>query len=268
MALAGVSQAKARQEEKRKAATSGGRRFLKIDPNTSETVRFLEQDDDFTTIYVHAVPKLSKNNKRYTQDIPCLDQQEKGVFCPGCKKRAEVANPKKNRDYARKFKFWINVVWKDAPLYKYEPTEDGEGKKMVIEDGKPVFETNEDGTVKKGDVLAIWSGGIKAAEELDHVNSKYKGLKSRPFTIERTGSGLDTEYRVTPAEDEEGEPVRVTPMTDGEEEIAEGKYDLSEYTKLPDPDSYFGGSTDDGGESGGEKEDLASKPNPFQRKRS
>lgn len=273
MALAGVSAAKQRQEEKRKAATTGGRRFLKLDDKATALVRFLEQDDDFTTIYVHGVPKLSKNGKRYTQDVVCLDQEEKGVFCPGCKKRAEVANPKKNRDYARRFKFYVNIIWHDAPLYKFEENDEGE-KRMVIGDNGPEFEmeTDDEGNevVKRGPVLALWSGGIRAAEELDHVNSKYKGLMSRPFEVERDGTGLDTTYKVGPAVDDEGNAMPVTPLLDFEEEMAENKYDLSEYTKKPDPDNYFG--TEDEGSGGDAEEktstDLAKKPNPFQRKRS
>lgn len=268
MALAGVQAAK-KALERRRSSPGSGKLFLKVAKDSEETIRPLEQDDDFATAYVHSVERVTKNNRRYTIDVVCLDQEGKGrVACPGCEERAKIANPKEDRRFARKFKFWLNCIWRNGPIYKTEEVEgDNGGKytKVVRDDaGNPE-------EIGRGDVLAIWSGGIRAAEELDHANTKYKGLTTRDFTVNREGTGLDTKYKVSPAVDENGDVPRRddSAMTEADKKIAAGKTDLSVFrTALSYDESAEevrgGGASDEGREAQERPEPSAS---PFRRKR-
>lgn len=265
MSLAGVKKAKEELARKR-GGGSGGKNWLKIAEGEEVTVRPLEQDDDFKTVYVHSVEKVINGKKIFT-DAVCLDQEGKGrVPCPGCEERAKIADPKKDRRYARRFKFYLNVIWRNGPIYETEKVEKDDGtsyQKIKRNDAGDLIEKG------RGDVLALWSGGIRAAEELDHANSKYKGLMSRDFTIEREGTGLDTKYKVSPAVDEDGDPVPKTPLSDEDKEIAAKKYDLDELAKPTSYEDFW-----DGGYGGGSgdsespsREEAAQKVSPFKRKR-
>src|SRR3954464_3866787 len=101
-------------------------RMFKL-PNNNETavVRFLEERKEFACLYVHE----RRFTGRRPTIVPCLDQDETGIRCPGC----EHSDPKVAK---RVFKGWINLIRLDAP--KLKRGDDGRGIKDP--NGKWVFE--------------------------------------------------------------------------------------------------------------------------------
>jgi hypothetical protein len=248
MALKGVKEASEQLEKRRKAAQEGSRRWLRIQDGDEVRVRFLEQGDDFTLVKVHSVERQLSNGKSFYADIPCLDPKGgSSEECPGC------ARSNVNRDDARRRdKFYINVIWRDAPKFQ----RDAENKIVRDGRGEPIVEGYED-------AIAVWSGGITVAEDLDVLDAKYRGLMSRDFAISRTGAGLKTKYTFSIPVDEEGDPVnggKATPLTEDDKKLAENKYDLSELTVPPDADTFFDGP---GGSSGGGDSEAPRDSNPF-----
>lgn len=151
---------------------SGGRKWLKLEDGETVTVRFLEEGSDFKDAYVHEVPfENEKTGKTYTLDIPCLDQEDKGTPCPGCKD-----------ELRRKYKFYVNCIVRDYP--------------EIDDNGKVLDEKDQ---------VMIWAGGIKAGGKLEKKHQRY-GLMSRDWEITRDGVKLKTEYDIEPSE-EGAEPM-------------------------------------------------------------
>jgi len=247
MALAGVKEALQSKEASRSRRSSGGsssnRTWLRLKDGDSVRVRFLEQDDDFKTAWTHTTERVGtrKDGSTYTTYDERLAQGPDDLNERGEKPR---------------FKFWINVIWRDGPVF----ARDEEGR--IIREGKnPKVDHTED-------VLAVFSGGITLAEELDFLNGKYKGLTSRDFIISRTGATKDdTKYKIEPVseEDEEGNTVvKRQPMSAADKELAEQKEDLDGLiAELRDNATTFvpPRSTE-------ESADERSEDNPFRRARS
>jgi hypothetical protein len=153
-----------KEATKRAKERSGNRRWLRLQDGDSVVLRLLDTGDDFRDAYVHRVPMQGDSGK-YFADVPCLDQDETGEPCPGCKD-----------DLNRRYKFWTNVIVRD-------------------------WEDEETG--KTADVLMIWSGGITIAKRLDKLDAKY-GLAKRDIEVEREGSTKDdTSYDVEVVDDED-----------------------------------------------------------------
>lgn len=267
MALAGVKAAKEESARRQKAGGGFGNiTYFKAAEGQPEVVRPLEQGDDFTHAYVHSVKVTHKGKDQY-RDAVCLDQTPRGgtVPCPGCEERAKIANPKDDRRYRRSFKFWLNVIWRDGPIYEIEEIEKDDKKyERFVKDAQGNL--NEIG---RGDVLALWSGGIRAAEELDFASDEYGGLVNRDYKIVRKGDGLDTTYKVVPARDEDGNELPAGPLSNEDEKIVDKKPDLS---NRAEPTSYddFWESVGTGGGTGGtgpSDEQTRSSGSPFRRKR-
>ena len=151
---------------KRADENQGGNRWLKLEDGEVVTCRVVDVGADFKDAYVHRVPMTTEdddgNAKHYHADVPCLDQKEKGVPCPGCKK-----------DIPRRYKFWCNVIVRD----------------------------HEDDDGKTEDRIMILSGGINLARKLGKMDAKH-GLINRDIEIEREGVKKKTKYDADWADDE------------------------------------------------------------------
>ena len=238
--FSGVRQASADTEARR---GSGGPSVLyfRLKGGEDAPVRFLEQDDDINWCYMHEVPVQGRN---WGKNVPCLDQEKEGLACPGCE-----------RDMDRRFKGFINLIWDTAPVFK----RDAQNKIVKDSTGDPVVT----GTSPQ---VAVWNSGIRLFEELDEINTNYKGLMSRKFRVKRKGEGLETKYVITPWDPDGG----AQPMTGDEEKLAADKPDLNQFTK---PGSYddFLKELGEGGGSGGNQQnqqgggEQQQRKNPFMR---
>ena len=120
--------------------------------------------------------------------------------------------------------------------------------------------------------VAVWNSGIRLFEELDEINTNYKGLMSRPFKIKRKGEGLDTKYHISPADPDAG----AVPMDGDEEKLAAEKFDLNQFTKPGTYDEFLkelgegggSGGGGGGGEQNGGNQQGQDRKNPFMRNRS
>jgi hypothetical protein len=110
--LGRVSEAAAKQK--------GKAEWLKLEDGDVIQCRVLDTGSNFQDAYVHRVPmerdnESGKGSKTYHADVPCLDQEDTGVPCPGCKD-----------DLERRYKFWTNVIVRG---------EDDEPDKLMIYSG-------------------------------------------------------------------------------------------------------------------------------------
>jgi hypothetical protein len=245
--FSGVRKAAAQIEARR---TAGGNfpqaLYFSLGDGEEAVVRFLEQDDDIAWCWVHEVPVEGRN---WGRDVPCLDQEDEDEACPGCE-----------RELKRKVKGFINLIWFDAPVYK----KDKEGKLVKVDGEKLVSH--------KDDQVALWTSGVRLFEELDDTNETYKGLSSRRFKIKRKGTGLNTKYTIKPEDIDSGKQK----FSDEENELAEKKYDLAEFMKIPSYEEFMdilnGGGKSSGGSGESKSKDSAAseakKKNPFMRAKS
>jgi hypothetical protein len=240
----GVKQASAEIEARRSnTGTIQSALWFRLKSGGETIVRFLEQDEDIHWAMMHEVPV---DGRQWGRDVACVDQERDGTPCPGCEE-----------DLPRKFKGYINVIWDDAPVFK----RDDNGKLVKDTTGDPVV-------IDHTPQVAIWSSGIRLFEDLDDLNSTWRGLVSRRFKVKRTGSGFDTKYRISP-EDVDSGPQ---PLSEREQILADKKYDLNEYVKPPSYEEFqkeingvgrFGGGNPGGGNAGGFAKVGSGKENPF-----
>jgi hypothetical protein len=147
----------------------GKTKWLKLDDGDVVRVRVVAEQ--FKDAWVHRVPMETEDEKgrarTFHAEVPCLDQDDEGVPCPGCKD-----------DIAKKYKFYVPVIVRDW--------------------------TDEE-TGKTGDTVMLWSNGITIGKKLDKLEAKH-GLANRDIEIEREGSTMnDTRYDVDWAEDSNSE---------------------------------------------------------------
>lgn len=63
----------------------GKAQWLKLEDGDQLVVRVLDTGEDFKDAWCHRVPMESEDGKStYHEDVPCLDQDDKGTKCPGC----------------------------------------------------------------------------------------------------------------------------------------------------------------------------------------
>ena len=91
----------------------------------------------------------------------CLDQNDDGTPCPGCRD-----------DLERRYKFWCRVIEREAEI------ENDSGKVTGYEDQ-----------------VKIMSGGKRLAGALNKKHKK-RDLSLRDIEMEREGTGWDTDYTV------------------------------------------------------------------------
>jgi hypothetical protein len=183
--------------------------WFKLGADEGAIVRFLEHGDDVNWAWCHDLPV---EGKKWGRAVPCRDQGESGrridESCPGC----EQAFP-------RKFKGFINVIWRDAPVF----AKDADGLIRWGPGGKPIVEG-------EADQLAVWNTGPTVFEDLARKDVAW-GLTSRDFLVTRRGAGLQTKYVIEPS-GPHGDPV---PMSESDKELAATKTDLTRYVT---PQSY------------------------------
>ena len=123
----------------------------------------------FRVGYIHQVEfeidveDRNKRGKRKTitirRDRWCLDQDESGEPCPGCKDELE-----------RRLKFWLPVIERDAPI--------------VTEAGK---------ITGYKDRVALLSGGSRLMTVLNRIHKK-KGLDKQDVEVTKSGDGFNVQY--------------------------------------------------------------------------
>jgi len=236
----GVKQTSEEIQARRNAGGDGGTSALwfRLADGESAIVRFLEQGEDIFWCYMHEVPVEGRN---FGRDVVCCNQENDGTPCPGCE-----------QDLQRKFKGFVNLIWNEAPIFK----RDKEGK-LEKEDGKVVI------TGHKPQV-AVWGSGIRVFEELEEVNTDYRGLRSRRFKVKRKGVKLDTKYHISPADTDGGKED----FTAAEKELEAKKYDLNTFIKPPSYDEFLkelGQSPQQ--HNGGGSGEQQGRGNPFMRNR-
>ena len=216
-----------------------GALYFRLNDGDSVTVRFLEQDDDIAWCYMHEVEVEGRN---WGRNVPCLDQEKSGIPCPGCE-----------RNLDRRFKGFINLIWFEAPVFK----RDQQGK--IIKD-----QLNDPVVIGAKPQVAVWNSGIRLFEELDENNTNYKGLSSRKFRVKRKGKGLETKYKISPA-DPDGGPQ---PMDSEEQKLSKDKYDLNQFIT---PGSYDDFLKELGvaprGNGQGQQDEGQRRINPFMKQR-
>jgi hypothetical protein len=222
-------------EARKNSSGGGGPLWLKVGDGESVTVRFLEQGEDVKWAWCHEVPQAGQQWPRL---VVCRDQdeagQQSGEPCPGCE-----------ANYKRKFQGWINVIWRDAPVFEREKPEPGKtfGRMKKGPDGRLIQQGTED-------QVAVWQAGVVVFEELDGKDVTYKGLTSRDFVIKRRGTGMATKYTIEPADPDAGPVV----MSSNDKKLAEGKQDL---TGKVSPEPY-----DSWGKTGEQREQQQDKLSP------
>lgn len=150
------------------AAKGRGKDWLSIPDGETAVLRVLPET--FEEVYVHRTPiEVDQGKKTVTKhyDVPCLDQDEDGVPCPGCADEVE-----------RRYKFYVWVIVRDV---------------------------EEEGSRKSSDKLMVWSGGVKLFKKLN-MKHKSKGLQNRDIEVSRSGERFETEYEVEWAT-EKNEPM-------------------------------------------------------------
>ena len=73
--------------------------WMSIGDGNTEQVRVVDTDEYFKDGYVHQVEFERKDKSTYTMDIRCLDPDDEGEPCPGCRDELD-----------RRYKFWMLVI--------------------------------------------------------------------------------------------------------------------------------------------------------------
>jgi hypothetical protein len=178
-------------------------RFVPIADGETVLVRAVDTDEWFRDAYVHPVQFERKDGSEYTVDRLCLDQDDDGDPCPGCRD-----------DMERRHKFWMVVILRDAPL------ENKNGK-----------------VIGEADQLRLLASG--SSRMLKQLNQKHKrrDLARRDIEISRDGEGFDTQYEVEWATDADVPLSRDDrKLVDDGDEIIEA---FQRYTEMPDEDSFY-----------------------------
>jgi hypothetical protein len=187
------------KREARDSMTFTRNTFFKLADGESAVVRFGEQGDEINAALIHRIPNP---NLTFPENVPCLDQHNKGVPCPACDSPDFDIRKKSLRGF-------ITLVWRDAPVYELD--ENGKKTKNIV--------GNED-------QVAIWSQGVRVFGQLDELDSEYKGLTSRDFKIKRTGSKVDnTTYTIMPLDE--------SPLSATDAKLLGEKPDLNRYVTPP-----------------------------------
>ena len=173
--------------------------WVKVPDGESIVVRVIDVGNDFRDGFVHPVEFDRKGGKSFTRDVMCLDQNDDGTPCPGCRD-----------DLDRRYKFWARVIEREA-----EKTNDS-GKAIGYEDE-----------------VKILSSGKRLVGALNKKHKK-RDLSLRDIEIEREGTGWDTDYTVEWV-DEEDNPLTKADL----KLIEESEVDLDRYTTVPDFDDFY-----------------------------
>lgn len=219
--LGRVDEVLKRQEEKRAAGRVGWVRF-NDDEDEPITVRVYDTTL-FRDGYIHQVEFKGKRGT-FNRDVMCLDQKEEGEPCPGCADELE-----------RRYKFWMPVIQRDAPILN--------DKKKVIG--------------YKDQVLLLSSSSSRLSKALNRVQKKY-GLGGQDIEVTRTGSGFDTQYEVERLEKE--------PLSAEDKDLVkafDAEKILGRYTEVKDEDSFYDLDDDDKDDDDDSGEQSKRRGSPF-----
>lgn len=214
-------------------------------PNDGDTavIRILEQGEEVFGYWYHNFSHIDKVNGWRT-NFPCLDQDDEGVPCPGCRE-----------GLPRKFRGLFNVIWRNGPKFK----RDDDGRAVKDKSGDLVVEGYED-------QVAVWETGPEVFKTLGNKDVKYKGLASRDLEVTREGLKLDTKYQIEPADLDAG----VTKLSAADKKLVESsRYDLEAVAQFVDADAankiITNYGTDEAEDDENTKEDIKSflKEEPF-----
>lgn len=207
--LGNVDSILARQAEKRAAGRTG---WVKVSDDEEEPTiirAFDVSEGMFRDGYIHQVEfeidvedrKRRGKTKTITirRDRMCLDQDEEGEPCPGCRDELE-----------RRFKFWLPVVERDAPV--------------VTDAGK---------VTGYKDRVALLSGGSRLVAVLNRIQKK-KGLVNQDVELTKSGEGFNVQYA--------GDAQARSPLTDDDKQMIkdfDAKKKLDRYTEVFDFEHFF-----------------------------
>jgi hypothetical protein len=130
--------------------------------------RAVDTEDFFKDGYVHPVDFQRKDKSTYVMDVRCLDPDDEGDPCPGCRD-----------DLDRRYKFWLLGIVRNA--------------EKMNKSGK---------VIGKEDQLRILSGANRLVKALNGKH-KRRDLSKRDIEITQNGEGFDVEYEVEWADDED-----------------------------------------------------------------
>lgn len=197
--------------------------WVKIPDGESAVVRVIDVGKDFRDGFVHPVDFERKGGKTFTRDVMCLDQDDDGTPCPGCRD-----------DLDRRYKFWCRVIEREAPK------ENDSGKTIGYEDE-----------------VKILSSGKRLVGALNKKHKK-RDLALRDIEIEREGKGWDTDYSVEWV-DEEDNPLTDEDL----KLIEDSDVDLDRYTTIPDFDDFYELPDRDGDDDDEKPGERAKRGSPF-----
>lgn len=174
--------------------------WVKMDDGESVVVRVIDVGSDFRDGFVHQVEfEGGKNRKAFTRDVMCLDQDDDGTPCPGCRD-----------DLERRFKFWCRVIEREAEILN-----------------------DSDKVTGYEDRVKILSGGKRLATALNKKH-KRRDISKRDIEIERDGTGWDTDYSVEWVDEKD-----VALTKDELKMVDESEIDLERYAYTPDFDDFY-----------------------------
>src|SRR3954452_23291271 len=168
--------------------------WVKVPDGESAVVRVIDVGENFRDGFVHPVEFEGKGRSTFTRDVMCLDQNDDGTPCPGCRD-----------DLERRYKFWCRVIEREAEV------ENDAGKVTGYEDQ-----------------VKILSGGKRLAGALNKKALK-RNIDMRDIEIEREGTGWDTDYTVEWV-DEKDVPLTNAEI----KMVDDSDIDLERYAYVPD----------------------------------
>lgn len=178
--------------------------FYSVGDGNTVIVRAVDPKKWFVDGYVHPVEFSRKDGSTYTMDIRCLDPEDEGNPCPGCRD-----------DLERRYKFWMVVIVRDLEK------ENKSGKVIGTEDQ-----------------LRILSGASRLVKALNAKQRK-RDLSKRDLEIEQRGTAFEVEYDVEWATDEDEPLTEEDQELIDSDEAAELFEAFKFHTTIRDEDNFY-----------------------------
>jgi len=177
-------------------------RFVNVPDGETMTMRAFDTENYFRDGWVHPVQFERKDGSTYTADVRCLDPDDEGEPCPGCRD-----------DLDRRYKFWLLVIVRDAP-------KENKSGKVIGEE----------------DQVRILSGANRLVKALNQKH-KRRNLDRRDIEVSRDGEGFEVQYEVEWATDEDVPLSKADQkLIDEAEDTIEA---FERYTALPDEEEFY-----------------------------
>jgi len=194
-------------------------RFVNVGDGNTIVVRAFDTEKYFKDGWVHPVQFERKDGSTYTMDVRCLDPDDEGEPCPGCRD-----------DLDRRYKFWLLVIVRDAP-------KENKAGKVIGEE----------------DQVRILSGANRLVKALNQKH-KRRNLDRRDVEISQDGEGFEVQYEVEWATDEDVPLTRADKkLIEDADDVIEA---FDRYTSIPSEDDFYeppGFDNDDDEEDVGER---------------